>query len=74
MMFLLDARSEEHICHCVCQGERPSEALIPNDTPPEIIGLMKTCWEKDPQNRPTFKGVFIVVKPLNPFVTPFDVN
>lgn len=50
-----NARSEEHICHCVCQGERPSEALIPKDMPPEIIGLMKTCWHKDPHNRPTFK-------------------
>ncbi|KAI7810318.1 receptor-interacting serine/threonine-protein kinase 1 [Triplophysa rosa] len=50
-----NARSEEHICHCVCQGERPSEALIPDDTPPEIIDLMKTCWHKNPHSRPTFK-------------------
>ncbi|XP_056600177.1 receptor-interacting serine/threonine-protein kinase 1 [Triplophysa dalaica] len=50
-----NARSEEQICHCVCQGERPSKALIPNDTPPEIIDLMETCWHKDPHIRPNFK-------------------
>nr|XP_055057126.1 receptor-interacting serine/threonine-protein kinase 1 isoform X1 [Misgurnus anguillicaudatus] len=52
------ARSEDHICHCVCQGERPSEELIPSDTPPEMIDLMKACWHKDPQYRPTFKETY----------------
>ncbi|XP_065132989.1 receptor-interacting serine/threonine-protein kinase 1 isoform X1 [Paramisgurnus dabryanus] len=52
------ARSEDHICHCVCQGERPSEELIPSSTPPEMTDLMKTCWHKDPQHRPTFKETY----------------
>ncbi len=51
-----DARSEDQICHCVCQGERPDEALIPPDTPQDLIELMKTCWKEDPRHRPTFKG------------------
>ncbi len=51
-----DARSEDQICHCVCQGERPDEALIPPDTPQDVIELMKTCWKEDPRHRPTFKG------------------
>lgn len=75
-MCLSDARSEEQICHCVCQGERPSEELVPKDTPPEIIDLMETSWHKDPHSRPTFFGVFIAVKALkcflNDFVIPFD--
>ncbi|XP_016118460.1 receptor-interacting serine/threonine-protein kinase 1-like, partial [Sinocyclocheilus grahami] len=50
------ARSEDQICHCVCQGERPDEALIPRDTPRDIVELMKTCWNEDPRDRPTFKG------------------
>ncbi|KAK7158552.1 hypothetical protein R3I94_005009 [Phoxinus phoxinus] len=53
-----NARSEDHICHCVCQGERPNEALIPSDTPPEIIDLMKTCWNKEFKDRPTFKDSY----------------
>nr|AZP56658.1 RIPK1 [Mylopharyngodon piceus] len=53
-----NARSEDQICHCVCQGERPSEALIPSDTPQEIIDLMKTCWSKESQYRPTFKDSY----------------
>ncbi|RXN29283.1 receptor-interacting serine threonine- kinase 1 [Labeo rohita] len=53
-----NARSEDQICHCVCQGERPDEALIPRDTPQEIIELMRTCWNEDPQQRPTFKDSY----------------
>ncbi|XP_016106259.1 receptor-interacting serine/threonine-protein kinase 1 [Sinocyclocheilus grahami] len=51
-----NARSEDQICHCVCQGERPDEALIPRHTPQDVIELMKTCWNEDPRLRPTFKG------------------
>uniref|UniRef100_A0A671R6U0 Receptor-interacting serine/threonine-protein kinase 1-like n=1 Tax=Sinocyclocheilus anshuiensis TaxID=1608454 RepID=A0A671R6U0_9TELE len=51
-----NARSEDQICHCVCQGERPDEALIPQHTPQDVIELMKTCWNEDPRLRPTFKG------------------
>ncbi|XP_067308292.1 receptor-interacting serine/threonine-protein kinase 1 [Pseudorasbora parva] len=53
-----NARSEEQICHCVCRGERPSEAEIPRDTPQEIIELMKKCWNKESHNRPTFKDSY----------------
>lgn len=53
-----NARSEDQICHCVCQGERPDEALIPPDTPQDLIELMKTCWKEDPRHRPTFKDSF----------------
>ncbi|XP_030629890.1 receptor-interacting serine/threonine-protein kinase 1 [Chanos chanos] len=50
-----NAINEDHICQCVRQGDRPDERLIPEDTPQEIISLMKRCWDQDPQNRPTFK-------------------
>ncbi|XP_052405314.1 receptor-interacting serine/threonine-protein kinase 1 [Carassius gibelio] len=53
-----NARSEEQICHCVCQGERPDEDLIHPDTPQDLIQLMKTCWKEDPLHRPTFKDSF----------------
>ncbi|CAB1317392.1 unnamed protein product [Coregonus sp. 'balchen'] len=49
-----NARSEDHICQCVRKGDRPDEDLIPDDTPVEIIELMKRCWHQDPQQRPTF--------------------
>uniref|UniRef100_UPI003AADD571 receptor-interacting serine/threonine-protein kinase 1 n=1 Tax=Centroberyx gerrardi TaxID=166262 RepID=UPI003AADD571 len=49
------ARSEDHISQCVRNGDRPADHLIPEDTPVEIIQLMKRCWEHDPQQRPTFK-------------------
>ncbi|XP_036940584.1 receptor-interacting serine/threonine-protein kinase 1 [Acanthopagrus latus] len=50
-----NARCEDHICQCVRNGDRPAEDLIPDDTPAEIIQLMKRCWEHNPKQRPTFK-------------------
>ncbi|XP_072543350.1 receptor-interacting serine/threonine-protein kinase 1 [Salminus brasiliensis] len=50
-----NARSEDQICQCVRKGDRPDEALIPADAPPEMVSLMKASWDQDPQKRPTFK-------------------
>ncbi|XP_068604592.1 receptor-interacting serine/threonine-protein kinase 1 [Brachionichthys hirsutus] len=50
-----NARSEDHVCQCVRNGDRPSEELIPDDTPSEMIRLMKTCWEHNRLQRPAFK-------------------
>ncbi|XP_042354330.1 receptor-interacting serine/threonine-protein kinase 1 [Plectropomus leopardus] len=50
-----NARSEEQISQCVRNGDRPAENLIPDDTPTEIIQLMKRCWDRNPLQRPTFK-------------------
>lgn len=56
----LDARSEEHISQCVRNGDRPAENLVPEDTPVEILQLMKRGWDHNPVQRPTFKGVLFV--------------
>ncbi|XP_049454365.1 receptor-interacting serine/threonine-protein kinase 1 isoform X2 [Epinephelus fuscoguttatus] len=50
-----NARSEEQISQCVRSGQRPAEDLIPDNTPAEIIQLMKRCWDQNPVQRPTFK-------------------
>ncbi|KAM9844531.1 receptor-interacting serine/threonine-protein kinase 1 [Aulostomus maculatus] len=50
-----NARSEDHISQCVRNGDRPANELIADDTPAEIIQLMKRCWENNPKQRPTFK-------------------
>nr|XP_046264206.1 receptor-interacting serine/threonine-protein kinase 1 isoform X2 [Scatophagus argus] len=50
-----NARSEDHICQCVRNGDRPAEDLIPDYTPSEMIQLMKRCWHHDPVQRPAFK-------------------
>ena len=53
---LSDARSEDQICQCVRKGDRPDDESIPEDTPQDILSLMKQCWNQDPLLRPTFKG------------------
>ncbi|XP_068557690.1 receptor-interacting serine/threonine-protein kinase 1 [Cebidichthys violaceus] len=50
-----NARSEEQISQCVRNGDRPAENLIPDDTPVEMIQLMKRCWDHNPLQRPTFE-------------------
>ncbi|XP_026170295.1 receptor-interacting serine/threonine-protein kinase 1 [Mastacembelus armatus] len=68
-----NARSEEQVCQCVRNGDRPAEDLIPKDTPAEIIQLMKRCWSHNPHERPTFKEGYIIFHPfymekLEPYV------
>ncbi|XP_051553497.1 receptor-interacting serine/threonine-protein kinase 1 isoform X2 [Myxocyprinus asiaticus] len=58
------ARSEDQICRCVCEGDRPSEEQIPSGTPEEIIHLMKACWHHDPNKRPPFKDAYATFLPF----------
>ena len=40
----------------VCQkNERPH---VPSDTPSALKSLIKSCWDRDPDNRPTFDEIF----------------
>ncbi|XP_030259865.1 receptor-interacting serine/threonine-protein kinase 1 [Sparus aurata] len=59
-----NARCEDHICQCVRNGDRPAEDLIPDDTPAEMIQLMKRCWEHNPKQRPTFKESYETFLPF----------
>ncbi|XP_038159808.1 receptor-interacting serine/threonine-protein kinase 1 [Cyprinodon tularosa] len=59
-----NARSEEHISQCVCKGDRPAMEPIPEDTPREIIDLMKSCWAHNPVQRPTFKEAYESLLPF----------
>uniref|UniRef100_A0A3Q3K850 Receptor (TNFRSF)-interacting serine-threonine kinase 1, like n=1 Tax=Monopterus albus TaxID=43700 RepID=A0A3Q3K850_MONAL len=53
-----NARNDDHISQCVRKGDRPAEDLIPEDTPAEIIHLMKRCWNHNPLQRPTFHEAY----------------
>ncbi|XP_076602161.1 receptor-interacting serine/threonine-protein kinase 1 [Chaetodon auriga] len=59
-----NARSEDHICQCVRNGDRPAEDLIPDETPSEIIQMMKRCWDHNPLQRPTFKESYNLFLPF----------
>ena len=45
-------------------GRRPSP--IPEDSPPELVALMKKCWEQEPFVRPDFARIANQLKPLLP--------
>ncbi|KAK5889101.1 hypothetical protein CesoFtcFv8_015133 [Champsocephalus esox] len=59
-----NARSEEHISQCVRNGDRPAENLVPEDTPVEILQLMKRCWDHNPVQRPTFREGYDFLLPF----------
>uniref|UniRef100_A0A8C6PV98 Receptor (TNFRSF)-interacting serine-threonine kinase 1, like n=1 Tax=Nothobranchius furzeri TaxID=105023 RepID=A0A8C6PV98_NOTFU len=59
-----NARSEEHMSQCVINGDRPADHLIPEDTPEEIIQLMKRCWDHNREQRPTFEEAYRSFLPL----------
>ncbi|KAK5860036.1 hypothetical protein PBY51_021544 [Eleginops maclovinus] len=59
-----NARSEEQISQCVRNGDRPAENLIPEDTPVEIIQLMKRGWDHYPLQRPTFEEGYHFLLPF----------
>ncbi|KAG7488343.1 hypothetical protein MATL_G00034030 [Megalops atlanticus] len=49
-----NSQSDDHICLCVRNGSRPDEALILSSAPPTITALMRSCWHRDPWQRPSF--------------------
>ncbi|KAM6918748.1 receptor-interacting serine/threonine-protein kinase 1 [Xenentodon cancila] len=59
-----NARSEDQMSQCVRNGDRPEESLIPEDTPVEIVQLMKRCWDHNPEQRPTFKEAYSCFLPF----------
>lgn len=59
-----NARNEDQISQCVRNGDRPAENRIPEDTPAEIIQLMKRCWDHSPLQRPTFKECYDFFHPF----------
>lgn len=42
----------------IASGGRPSETeFTSEDTPQELLALMKACWSQDPEERPTFSEI-----------------
>jgi serine/threonine protein kinase len=46
----------------ICQGLRPK---ISEDTPKLLAGLIMKCWDAKPENRPTSKELFQILKKWN---------
>ncbi|CAN4112597.1 unnamed protein product [Withania somnifera] len=45
----------------VQKGLRPT---IPKHTPPELVDLLETCWQKDPASRPDFSEIVDILQQL----------
>ena len=46
----------------ICQGLRPK---ISEDTPKLLAGLIMKCWDAKPENRPTSKELYQILKKWN---------
>ena len=44
---------------------RPNLKIIPKNTPPKIIELMKKCWDHDPNKRPNFDYIVDYLKRID---------
>ena len=43
---------------------RPDKSLIPRECPKELVDLMETCWDQNPEKRPTFMQILFYFKKL----------
>ncbi|XP_061549171.1 receptor-interacting serine/threonine-protein kinase 1 [Phycodurus eques] len=59
-----NARNEDQISQCVCNGNRPAMDLIPDNTPEQITQLMVMCWAHNPLQRPTFREGYNIFCPF----------
>ncbi|RGB38207.1 kinase-like domain-containing protein [Rhizophagus diaphanus] len=48
----------------ICRGIRPEIPEIPELKSNQYIGLMKKCWDSDPDNRPNVESIFIILSGL----------
>ncbi|KAL6884578.1 hypothetical protein ACP4OV_010514 [Aristida adscensionis] len=55
----------------VSQGLRPALALPESGAPPNLLSLIKHCWDPDPQQRPPFEDI---IEELNVIQMYLDTN
>ncbi|NWU53290.1 RIPK1 kinase, partial [Dromas ardeola] len=56
--------NEAQICFGIMNGNRPDVKEITDKCPVEIIDLMKQCWDKESEKRPTFAEISERYKPF----------
>ncbi|NXV26677.1 RIPK1 kinase, partial [Rissa tridactyla] len=56
--------NEAQICFGIMNGNRPDIKEITDKCPVEIIDLMKQCWDKESEKRPTFAEISERYKPF----------
>ena len=52
----------EIIFKVVQQNSRPDEKCIPQDSPVQLVELMKRCWDTNPNMRPNFSTIVRLLK------------
>src|SRR5438067_1479416 len=57
-----DRPHDHYLISDILKGERPQ---ITEDTPKSYARLMKSCWDSDPENRPTAEEICRCVKELS---------
>ena len=65
------------IAKAVSKGLRPGLKFVPEGTPFELSGLMQSCWQPGPEDRPTMNQIIDklkLIRPLRPTAKPNDQN
>ena len=45
----------------IIDGYKPSLDILPDDTPPCIIEIIKSCWDSTPSNRPSLGKIISIL-------------
>ncbi|KAH0788959.1 TKL family protein kinase [Histomonas meleagridis] len=66
-----DVRTMGELVMKVSQGVRPN---IPGNVPKEFVGLMESCWNEFPENRPRFRDVSSFIRTNASLFPGVDMN
>jgi serine/threonine protein kinase len=50
----------------VSKGKRPNLEFVPKSCPIDLVALMQTCWDQNPEKRPTMEQVIEKLKSIRP--------
>ena len=66
LLVILSCSTLKHLSDVLAYIEKGNRMDCPQNCPPEVYEIMKTCWYERPEDRPTFKELLEQLKALPP--------